>query len=609
VPPIVAINHFTSDTAAEHELIRSFCRNHLGVEAVICRHWAEGGAGTEELARKVVACRRSGEADFAPLYPDVMPLWDKLETVAREIYGAAGLAADAKVRARFAELEERRTWRPAGLRGEDAVFLLGRPDAARRALRPYGAGARTQALGRCRLRRRDLRGHHDDARPAARACGRAHPYRRARADRGTVLSGHPVLRALQRLKRCGSSRDRYQKEAPSRIARSWCICAAAFAPQRAQDDGPALGDIARHDGVSRGIAAESAGLLSCALQQEASRRPCHDAANRVRLFTLSSSEGPGHGPDAGGAAGCRHPLGDRFFLDRQPATVVKLGTLFAEKQILFDRYRGLESLMREVSLAETVARSPAISNGRERERSGQGRARPGRARALPAVLQGQELFHRDRRSGNYYFNDKDNSLRERPQALHALADNPRDGWYYKTAALGSGCHLNVDHDDNLRHQGLDELHHPQGERVLGIIGTGVDLTQFIREVVDIPQTGVQSMFVDRNGAVQAHRDPRLVDFHSLTKDIKAKKTIFLLLDDEEDRSRAVADDGAGGAGDALVQSRFMHIDGHEVLVGVGYLDRLGWFNITVMDVDAIIDRRLFAADRLLLGRFCSRPRP
>jgi formate--tetrahydrofolate ligase len=105
VPPIVAINHFVSDTPAEHALITSFCRNHLGVEAVICRHWAQGAAGAEELARKVAELAEGGEADFAPLYPEAMPLWDKLETVAREIYGAAGLTADPKVRARFAELE------------------------------------------------------------------------------------------------------------------------------------------------------------------------------------------------------------------------------------------------------------------------------------------------------------------------------------------------------------------------------------------------------------------------------------------------------------------------------------------------------------------------
>jgi len=106
VPPIVAINNFTTDTAAEHELIRNYCRNHLGVEAVICRHWAEGGAGTEELARKVAALADEGEADFAPLYPEAMLLRQKLETIAREIYGAGGVAIDAKLQARFAELEE-----------------------------------------------------------------------------------------------------------------------------------------------------------------------------------------------------------------------------------------------------------------------------------------------------------------------------------------------------------------------------------------------------------------------------------------------------------------------------------------------------------------------
>lgn len=105
VPPIVAINNFATDTAAEHELIRNYCRNHLGVEAVICRHWAQGGAGAEELAHKVAALADEGEADFAPLYPDTMPLREKLETVAREIYGAKGVSVDAKLAARFAELE------------------------------------------------------------------------------------------------------------------------------------------------------------------------------------------------------------------------------------------------------------------------------------------------------------------------------------------------------------------------------------------------------------------------------------------------------------------------------------------------------------------------
>ena len=105
VPVIVAINHFTSDTAAETAFIQQWCQTHYGVDAVICRHWAEGSAGTEALARKVVALVDQGEAKFAPLYADSLPIWDKMRQVAREIYRAADISADAKVRDRIAEIE------------------------------------------------------------------------------------------------------------------------------------------------------------------------------------------------------------------------------------------------------------------------------------------------------------------------------------------------------------------------------------------------------------------------------------------------------------------------------------------------------------------------
>lgn len=133
-----------------------------------------------------------------------------------------------------------------------------------------------------------------------------------------------------------------------------------------------------------------------------------------------------------------------------------------------------------------------------------------------------------------------------------------------------------------------------------MIGTGVDLTEFIREVVALPQTGVTSMFVDHAGAIQAHRDPGMVDFHSLTKDTKTKKTIFQQVDSPADAAELAAMMKRVSAGPAAVESRFMNIGGREVLVGVGYLDQLGWFNVTLMDIDAIIDRRLFTPIALLL---------
>ena len=105
----MAINRFATDTEAEHELIRSHCRDELGVEAFVCEHWAKGSAGTEALARHVVElCEAPHPRDgrgFQHLYPDEMPLWDKMRTIAREIYGAEDIIADQRVRDQFKEYQ------------------------------------------------------------------------------------------------------------------------------------------------------------------------------------------------------------------------------------------------------------------------------------------------------------------------------------------------------------------------------------------------------------------------------------------------------------------------------------------------------------------------
>lgn len=87
VPPVVAINGFSADTDAEHAAIKAFCAAR-GVEASICTHWANGSAGTTELAEIVAATADSGKAAFKPIYPDEMPLEDKARTVAQVVYGA-----------------------------------------------------------------------------------------------------------------------------------------------------------------------------------------------------------------------------------------------------------------------------------------------------------------------------------------------------------------------------------------------------------------------------------------------------------------------------------------------------------------------------------------
>ncbi|MEQ8347698.1 MAG: formate--tetrahydrofolate ligase [Sneathiellaceae bacterium] len=104
VPALVAINRFSGDSPAERERLKALCAAE-GVEAVESDHWARGGAGATELAQRVAEIASSGSAAFRPLYPDEMPLADKLRTIAREIYGAADIALEPAAARALEELQ------------------------------------------------------------------------------------------------------------------------------------------------------------------------------------------------------------------------------------------------------------------------------------------------------------------------------------------------------------------------------------------------------------------------------------------------------------------------------------------------------------------------
>ncbi len=105
VPAVVGINKFIADTPAEHDLIRELCAG-VGSKAILCSHWADGSKGTVELAKEVVKLAESGKAAYKPLYPDEMPLWDKVKTIAQNIYRASDITGDQKVRDLFKEFQD-----------------------------------------------------------------------------------------------------------------------------------------------------------------------------------------------------------------------------------------------------------------------------------------------------------------------------------------------------------------------------------------------------------------------------------------------------------------------------------------------------------------------
>jgi formate--tetrahydrofolate ligase len=104
--PIVAINHFASDTPAENDHLALLCRDRLNVKAFQCRHWADGSKGIADLSKEVVEATTRGASSFATLYPDELFLLQKIRTVAQDIYGADDITVDDRLVQRCKDLEK-----------------------------------------------------------------------------------------------------------------------------------------------------------------------------------------------------------------------------------------------------------------------------------------------------------------------------------------------------------------------------------------------------------------------------------------------------------------------------------------------------------------------
>ena len=282
----------------------------------------------------------------------------------------------------------------------------------------------------------------------------------------------------------------------------------------------------------------------------------------------------------GGAAGYR------FYAWYSGEVTTVLGQRVAERNVLYEKSRVLGMVTREVTLVQKMADSQRLRDWAANESS------PARKHQALVELEEYRRFLRDRSyffahaaSGNYFFNDAQGGQDiNRPRYTLAPA-NLKDAWFYLTLRDVEDTQLNVDTD---RATGLTKVwintvvRGDHGEAV-AVAGSGVDISDFIKDVVNSDLPGAISILMDRRGAIQGHPDVSMIDFASLRKAAgkEAQNTFFELLDHPEDGATLRQAMAALADGKSEVETLDLVVLGQRQLIGMTWLPQIQWYVVTM----------------------------
>lgn len=276
--------------------------------------------------------------------------------------------------------------------------------------------------------------------------------------------------------------------------------------------------------------------------------------------------------------------------------IERWGQQVAEIQVRYDSARLLQSLEREIGLARQMADSSTLVNwATSPEDKALQRDAIREMESFRSNFRDNSYFVALRESRRYYYNNADNEFADNQFRYILDPDKPEDAWFFQLIEEGRNFHLNVNPDTELGVTKLwiDVLMRDEENRIVGMVGTGLDLDAFLQDIVDIDQEGITTLFVDYNGAIQLYRDRNYIDFASIIKPEGQKSTVDLLFDNPEDKQKVLGMlqllKNRGGATGA-VESSFVTVDGRKHLAGVAFLPAIGWFEITLLDLETLLPR-------------------
>ncbi len=286
-----------------------------------------------------------------------------------------------------------------------------------------------------------------------------------------------------------------------------------------------------------------------------------------------------------------------WVVDRVTGEIVEaLANRFAARQALLDRERILAPIMTEVTLARQMAASPLLRSWARAENN------PDLKRFALTELDSYRKLFRDGSwffvidaSKHYYYNDQQNSYRGHELTQTLTPDNPADSWYFGVAKMPGRYQLNPDTNPVLGSTKvwINVPVRGEGGSLLAVVGSGIDISEFVKLLVQAREPDIHAVLINGTGSIQAHRDSKLIDLNAENRGTDAQHTLFSLLPNDGER-QALKDAMAWLANqppDATKTLR-LTLDGRVRMVALAHIHDIGWYNLTVMDSTSLIGTRL-----------------
>lgn len=263
---------------------------------------------------------------------------------------------------------------------------------------------------------------------------------------------------------------------------------------------------------------------------------------------------------------------------------------YVEQQVRYDKIRVMRPIVREITVARQLASSAAIIDFARDPGNATLQARAiGDMETLRYSFSDQSYFVVLLNGGQYFHNNRQGEYTGRQFRYTVRPDAPKDSWFYDQIAQRRDLHLNVNIDRSL---GVTKLWINvlirDRDEVLGIAGTGFDLTEFIENVVEPGTTGLTRVLIDGAGAIQLYRDQSLIDFSSISKSSDEQSTIEAIFDQPSDIAAIRAGMKELRASSDLVKAIPAEMAGRRYLIGLTRLESLDWYEMTLMDLAVLM---------------------